>query len=235
MSRWLEKECTALAEMKRRVKDEVSKVPQFPEVVGDRRLIRFLRGRQNNVDEATKMYKAFLRWRKENHVDDIRNDILYGGKNDPKLFPKADVILQYVPQLVMAADARDFAGQPMVLEIFGFNPKAAFDALTMDEYLRFLIYCLEYRAMVLEQLSDQMEEEYLAQHPDPSTRKEGYGVVLRICCIRDLKGVGFDHMGTKCKQIISKSLEAAVRKYLHTKCLTSSVLSRDSLFPFMLA
>jgi hypothetical protein len=117
-----------------------------------------------------------------------------------------------VPQLVMAAEARDFIGQPMVLEDYGFNPKAVAEAITIEEYMLFLIYCLEYRAMILEQLSDEMEAEYLQQHPDPATRKEGYGIVLKICCIRDLKGVGFEHMGPNCKRIIQKGLEIAVRK-----------------------
>ena len=58
----------------------------------------------------------------------------------------------------------------------------------MDEYLLFLIYCLEYRAMVMEQLSHEQELKYLSEHVEED-RKDGYGVVLLNCYIRDLKGV----------------------------------------------
>jgi hypothetical protein len=45
--------------------------------------------------------------------------------------------------------------------------------------------------MILETISEDMEREYLENHPDPKDRKDGYGIILKICCIRDLKvGLG---------------------------------------------
>ena len=37
--------------------------PQFPDVVGDRKLLRFLKGHGNDVDKAVEMAVKFLKWR----------------------------------------------------------------------------------------------------------------------------------------------------------------------------
>lgn len=82
-------------------------------VVGDRRILRFLRGKQNNVDDAVKLYSDFLRWRDQRNVDDIRNQIIYGGKNTPFKFPKGKEILEKSKQIVISAKAVDYKGQPL--------------------------------------------------------------------------------------------------------------------------
>ena len=51
-------------------------------------------------------------------------------------------------------------------------------------FFRYLIHSMEFRSMILETLSDKIENEYLASHPNPADRKDGYGVLLKICCIR---------------------------------------------------
>ena len=45
----------------------------------------------------------------------------------------------------------------------------------------------------MEQMSHEAEERYLALHPDPSSRVDGYGVVLLNYCIRDLQGSNMLH------------------------------------------
>lgn len=47
---------------------------------------------------------------------------------------------------------------------------------------------MEYRALVMEQMSHESEQDYLKQHPDPLSRSDGYGVVLLNYCLRDLNG-----------------------------------------------
>ena len=86
-------------------------------------------------------------------------------------------------------------------------------AVSIDEYIIFLIYTLEYRSMILEQLSEEMEREYLRTHPDPSTREDGYGVILKSCCIRDLKGLGMSHLSSNAKVILQKALQLATPNY----------------------
>jgi hypothetical protein len=74
------------------------------------------------------------------------------------------------------------------LECFDFSPKEVLEAVNLEDYLIFLTYTLEYRALVLEQLSHEREKAYLDAHSDPSTRKDGYGVLVLDITIRDLKG-----------------------------------------------
>lgn len=50
---------------------------------------------------------------------------------------------------------------------------------------------MEFRSMILETISEKAEKEYLASHPDPRTRKDGYGVIMKTCCIRFVFIVSF--------------------------------------------
>lgn len=136
--RWSEKETEALAELRKLLKDDLAGRPAYPDgkqhrlvhlpiwcnlfshpfsflVVGDRRMLRFLRGKQNNVQEAAKMFSAFLKWRDENKVDDIRNQILYGGLDTPFKFPNGKKIIDLAPQIIISSNARDNKGQPLGL------------------------------------------------------------------------------------------------------------------------
>lgn len=97
--KWTADEAAALKIMKERLKSEIASVVPFPDIVGDRRLIRFLRGRQGNVEEAIKMYQDFIKWRKENDVDDIRFDITYSGYNHPYRFPNGKKIIDLCPTI----------------------------------------------------------------------------------------------------------------------------------------
>jgi hypothetical protein len=99
------------------------------------------------------------------------------------------------------------------MEQYNFSPTLVFENITMDEYIRYLIHTMELRSLILEQLSDEIEQRYLLEHPDPKTRVEGYGVILKICCIRDLKGVGLSHMTPKAKLLIQRSLAIATANY----------------------
>ena len=49
-----------------------------------------------NVDKACEKMGQFLRWRVENGIDDIRQEIVNGKKN-PTMFPNAEYILSKAP------------------------------------------------------------------------------------------------------------------------------------------
>ena len=74
------------------------------------------------------------------------------------------------------------------METFNFAPKDMFEAMDIADFLTYLTYTLEYRALVLEQVSYEREQKYLQSHPDPTSREEGYGVIAMDYTIRDLKG-----------------------------------------------
>lgn len=59
------------------------------------------------------MFSAFLKWRDEYNVDDIRNQILYGGLDTPLKFPNGKKIIELAPQIIISAQAKDFKGQPL--------------------------------------------------------------------------------------------------------------------------
>lgn len=63
-----------------------------------------------------------------------------------------------------------------------------FTRVTIQDYLLFLVYALEYRALVMEQMSHEEEMKYIEKYPNPDDREAGYGVVLLNFCIRDLNG-----------------------------------------------
>lgn len=75
------------------------------------------------------------------------------------------------------------------MEMFNFDPKDVLAAITVADYLVFLTYALEYRAIVMEQMSHDLEQKYLAAHPNSHDREDGYGVVILDYTIRDLKGM----------------------------------------------
>lgn len=94
MSRWTKGDEDIINQMRSRLQDELASVMQFPEVVGDRRLLRFYRGNERNVTKACADYTRFLNWRKDKRVDSIRQDIVHGGKNTPFKFPYGEKILK---------------------------------------------------------------------------------------------------------------------------------------------
>lgn len=126
-------------------------------VVGDRRIVRFLREKQNNAEQAAQLYFDFLKWRQANSMDAVRNDILHNGKSSPFDFPNGQKILALAPQIIICTKAPDLMGRPLVVESYGFSPKEVRKIVTDEEYLTFFKYSLEYRALVLEQLSHERE------------------------------------------------------------------------------
>ncbi len=164
--------------------------------IGDRRLLRFLRGQQHDIEKATKKYKIFMEFRKSRNLDKIRNEIVYGGLNCPTKFPKGQLILKLVPQIIILPFTYDILGQPLVVEQFDFRPGEVLQHITEEDYIHFLLYALEYRALILEQLSEHAERDLLAKynnqpplvpqfHGEPTDL--GYGIIKRCCFIRDLK------------------------------------------------
>jgi hypothetical protein len=188
MSRWIPRERDGLAKMKEILQEDLKSIPPYPDVVGDRRLIRFLRGRQCDVDAAVKQYREFLHWWKTNNVEEIRNNILFGGMDSPFKFPHGKTMIDLVPQIVIAAHARSYAGHVIILDCMGFDPNALFDNIKQEDLLTYVIYTLEYRSLILEQIGHEDEQEYLRKYPDVADRKDGYGTIPYLCSIRDLKG-----------------------------------------------
>lgn len=100
------------------------------------------------------------------------------------------------------------------MEQFNFEPAKVLKEITKEEYITFMIYMLEYKILVLEQLSEAKERAYLAEHDyNPPPSEKGYGVMLACRIIRDFNGFGMGHMGPEGRTVITWILELAVDNY----------------------
>jgi hypothetical protein len=211
MQRWSDQDTKAIAELRDKIgTDRLKSIPQFPEVVGDRKLLRFLRGHDYNISKVTELYINFLDWRQANNVDEIRQQIVHGGINHPSLFPNGKKILQLIPQIVLAHEVNDYFGCPLIIDQYCFSPSEVLEEITIEEYINFTIYSLEYRSIILEQLSEEVERKKLQEYKLQDTT---YGTLVYSCVIRDLKGVGFEHLGLKGREIISAVIQVASNNY----------------------
>ena len=73
--RWSAEEERKLRRMKELLQGDLAGVPQYPDVTGDRRLLRFLRARTLHVDKAVDLFRRFLAFRREHEVDAIHERI----------------------------------------------------------------------------------------------------------------------------------------------------------------
>lgn len=155
--RWTAAELDLLEEVRDRLKEKFLRSAPYPEVVGDRKLIRFIRGHNHVLPKICEMVGNFLDWRFENGVDDIRKDIVE-RRLTPEQFPGADVVFKHISLTVIAPPAKDsdtfLTTLPLCVEPF-MSP-AVFGEIDVEDYIRFRIYCLEYVAMTLEQLSEEV-------------------------------------------------------------------------------
>lgn len=117
MSRWTSEEAAAIAEVRKRASKELELCPKYPEVVGDRRILRFLRGKQLDIDSSSDMFIKFLKWRRENGVDRIRQEIVFGGLDSPLKFPNGAKIIELAPQIVITSNAMDKKGRPIGINL----------------------------------------------------------------------------------------------------------------------
>lgn len=216
MPRWSAKEQADLNEVRTRLKDEIAQSPPYPEVIGDRKIIRFLQGHDYNIDKVCELYGKFLKYRKEMNVNEIRRHIVELGADHPLKFPKGELILSLMPQLVMAPDALDLQQCPLCVEQYNFSPSELFEKITLQDYITYVIYSLEYRQLLLDQLSEEREREFLRTLTDEQKESEDgpiYGQLAYSCVIRDLHGVGWEHLGAKGQEIIRVVVSLASDNY----------------------
>ena len=135
--RWNAEETKKIAQIRARLGPLLLDRPQFPDVVGDRKLVRVLRGHEHNVDKVCEMVTNFLKWRDDNNIDEVRERILRGGLNHPRAFPLGEKILQLIPQLVIAYDACDKFGAPICVDQYNFSPAVVMASISVPDYIVF--------------------------------------------------------------------------------------------------
>ncbi|KAG2815620.1 hypothetical protein PC116_g21771 [Phytophthora cactorum] len=130
---------------------------KYVELVGDVRLLRFLRGHKMNVSVAATKYREMLALRQKLKLDDIRDDIV-NNKKVPDEFPHFQKIIPHLPFL----DSYDIFSAPdghvFYFEMTGYADfKKLVTDVTEEEWQTFFLYSMEYRALKLDQLSRQHE------------------------------------------------------------------------------
>ncbi|CAL8091594.1 unnamed protein product [Calicophoron daubneyi] len=140
-------------------------------------LIRWLRARSWNLQEAEKMLRNHIRWRVENHVDNIMS-----------WFKTPDVVENYFPGSIFGQDKR---GRPLMIAPVGrFDPKTFMRAITKADFLRSRIYQMEYTLKVI--------------FPDASRRAGTY--IDQLSLIMDMEGLGLKHLNPSWLSFASESV-----------------------------
>ncbi|KAF1794393.1 CRAL/TRIO, N-terminal domain [Phytophthora cactorum] len=160
---------------------------KYVELVGDVRLLRFLRGHKMNVSVAATKYREMLVLRQKLKLDDIRDDIV-NNKKVPDEFPHFQKIIPHLPFL----DSYDIFSAPdghvFYFEMTGY---ADFQKLVTDvteeEWQTFFLYSMEYRALKLDQLSRQHE------------------TLVQTILVRDLTGFSIARFNPSCSSACDHS------------------------------
>jgi len=213
--RWSELEIEQIGIVRQKCAEELAEQPPFPEVTGDRRIVRIIRAYRNEgIEKAVEYYRKFLRWRKEFNIDRIRNHIALGNANDPNNFPYAELMNKFAPQIVCDSAVRDAYGQPIAMETYNFKPREVFQSITLNQYILYLIYTLEYKSLVMEQVSHDLETEKMdVCNNDPPSSPGGFGVVCKICFFRDLNGLGAAHLVQEGRDMVRVAVRIAQDYY----------------------
>ena len=220
--RWSDKEQNFLNELRLNLESELKEANQVPDVIGDRRLLRFSKGHNFNLPIVTKMLKNHYKWRKEAKADEARYRILYENINEPSKFPYADKILKHVKQVCITWKGRDKEGSPISVEKYGFSPSEVLADVSIEQYLEFMVYALEYKILITEQLAEHLERINIEKNIEKNDKDNDipYGVIIYTTVIRDLDGIGFEHLGVQGQEIISAILKVSTDNYpeLMKKC-----------------
>jgi hypothetical protein len=172
-----EQQVAAIAIMRRELADDLQQAAQYPELVGDRRLLRFLRGHKFDIAMACKMMRTMFAWRRENNIDEIRDKIA-DGQMTPEQFPCYEKIIPCYP-FMFSMEHKDKAGHPLNYERTGrIRPRALMQVVTQEEFIHFHVHMMEYVQIHLERLS--------------ASDKKGH--LMRLCAVKDLDGLGVHMM-----------------------------------------
>ncbi|RYY82992.1 hypothetical protein EON63_12150 [archaeon] len=118
-------------------------------------------------------------------MDEIRDNIVLHGCNHPSKFPKGELINTLIPHIVLDHRAHDKEGCPLCVETYTFSPTQVMEQISIEDYVLYMKYTLEYRSLVLEQMSELKERERKDKEGQ-GEEGEPYGYIQYTCVIRDL-------------------------------------------------
>eukprot|EP00920_Eleutheroschizon_duboscqi_P026122 GHVT01064611.1.p1 GENE.GHVT01064611.1~~GHVT01064611.1.p1 ORF type:complete len:475 (+),score=105.42 GHVT01064611.1:110-1534(+) len=151
----------AFTELAQSIMDEFE-APDFPELVGPFRLIRFLIGHQFDLEAAADAYRNHLKWRNENGIDQNMRDFIQSEmltSMAPEKAPHHEKVSRHFPvNMLLRLDdnsvLEDKEGNIIGVERPGLlDEKRLQGALTEEEFLLWHCYQLEFRSMLLDRRS----------------------------------------------------------------------------------
>ncbi len=144
MSKMAGNESLKLKVLRDLLQNELSLRNHLPDVTGDRKLSRFLKSQNNDVQKAADKISDYLRWRDIHRVDDLRDEILNGNLSSPKDFIEHPLALEGIRVL-------DQFGLPFRHIIRGNHE---IDATDLE-----ITYIVEYKSLILHQLSFDKQQD----------------------------------------------------------------------------
>jgi hypothetical protein len=121
---------------------------------GDFKLLRFLRSNCDDPFSAARSFKVYLTWREENGIERIRERIITSNFNYINKYPSAHCITSKLSNELEKLKLLDTFGLPNLKDIYKYQPSLLSKSnITSEEYILFINYIVEYKSLVLEQLS----------------------------------------------------------------------------------
>jgi len=158
-------------------------------------LLRFLRATKYDVQESVGMVRKMLKWRAENSIDAIRDDIVKNNMAQSDL-PGYKEFTSYLP--IKPFWGVDKEGNPVCRDTLGsFDPEGADRALGEAGITKFWLYLLEFRMILLDRLSREQRK------------------MILVYEIKDLDRVTIGMMWS-CKPLITRLAKYATEYYVET-------------------
>eukprot|EP01051_Picozoa_sp_SAG22_P016919 SAG22_NODE_2495_length_2512_cov_1.362619_3_plen_167_part_01 len=141
-------EAPAFAALKADLAGDLSRQPPWPDVVGDIRLLRFLRGYEGDAAAGAAAYRKMLAWRAEAGMDAVRQDIATRGLQlrwaDLPAGPEVECVF---PMLINAGWSK--AGHLVQAENTGMmDASAVVDGIGFERFMETWKYMLELRSIL---------------------------------------------------------------------------------------
>eukprot|EP00931_Biecheleriopsis_adriatica_P004518 TRINITY_DN106177_c0_g1_i1.p1 TRINITY_DN106177_c0_g1~~TRINITY_DN106177_c0_g1_i1.p1 ORF type:complete len:443 (-),score=97.95 TRINITY_DN106177_c0_g1_i1:33-1361(-) len=154
-----DKEQELLLELKADLAEELKDAPSFPELVGDSRLLRTLRGFDHDVHDAAEAFREHLAVRRSWGLDAIREklvsrcgDRLWQLRCDD--LPFGEELSAYVPEVILFARGR--SGDPVSLGLWGKQRVSEFIKEVddwRDKFMQYMLNLMEAKALLLDRAS----------------------------------------------------------------------------------
>ena len=127
-----------LAQLQLELKPDIEAAPKYDELVGDVRLLRFLRASKYNVTESADMFRKMMTWRAAEGIDAVREEIVQQNLSMSEL-PGYESFVRYLP--IRFYFALDYEGNPVCRDMLGqFDAAGAISEIGEEGLTRFWIY-----------------------------------------------------------------------------------------------